>query len=237
MLKVELHAHTADDPEDRIPYSTCDLIDRAAALGYDALAITLHNRQLDVRPYAGYAAERGIVLIPGIERTLNGAHILLLNFSSRCEEVESFEDLASLRASESGLVVAPHPFFPIHGIGWQMSRHAGLFDAVEYNAMYTSTLNFNEEGARWARQYGKPLVGNGDIHRLEQLGTTYSLVDADRDPASICAAIAAGRVQIQTKPLTWPAAVRIFSSIATAPFLAPRAPEPKPQPSRVAVIQ
>jgi hypothetical protein len=30
MLKVELHTHTSDDPVDRIPYTTCELIDRAA---------------------------------------------------------------------------------------------------------------------------------------------------------------------------------------------------------------
>jgi predicted metal-dependent phosphoesterase TrpH len=234
VLKVELHSHTGDDPVDRIPYSTCDLIDRAATLGYDALAITLHDRQLDVRPYAGYAAERGMVLIPGIERTLEGRHVLLLNFSRRCEEVESFQDLAALRASEpGGLVVAPHPFFPVHGIGGRMSEYPDLFDAVEFNAMYTTTLNFNDRGARWAREYRKPIVGNGDIHRLEQLGTTYSLVDAERDPGSICAAIAAGRVQLKTNPLTWPVAVRIFTSIIGASLI-PKADE-TPQPTRVTV--
>ena len=61
MLKVELHTHTSDDPVDRIPHSTIELIDRAAARGYDAMAITLHDRQLDVEPFAGYAAQRGIV--------------------------------------------------------------------------------------------------------------------------------------------------------------------------------
>ncbi len=52
MLKVELHTHTADDPYDDVPHSTIELIDRAATLGYDALAVTLHDRQLDVRPFA-----------------------------------------------------------------------------------------------------------------------------------------------------------------------------------------
>ena len=60
MLKVELHAHTADDPVDRIPHTAVQLIDRAAQLGYGALAITLHERQLDVAPLAPYAAERGL---------------------------------------------------------------------------------------------------------------------------------------------------------------------------------
>ena len=112
MVKVDLHTHTADDPLDWIPYSTHDLIDRAAALGFGALAVTLHDRQLDVQPLAPYAAERGLVLIPGIERTIEGRHVLLLNFSSAVEDVRSFADLARLKQREPGLVVAPHPYFP-----------------------------------------------------------------------------------------------------------------------------
>src|SRR6266545_3989596 len=97
MLKIELHTHTADDPFDRIPHTTIQLIDRAAALGYDALAVTLHDRQLDIRPLMSYAADRNIVLIPGIERTIQGRHVLLLNFSSATEDIRTFEDLAALR--------------------------------------------------------------------------------------------------------------------------------------------
>lgn len=219
MLKVELHAHTSDDPLDRIPHSTFALIDRAAAAGYDAVAITLHDRQLDIAPFREYASARRLVLIPGIEREIRGCHVLLLNYSTQSEQVTSFDDLARLRSRERGLVVAPHPFFPIRGVGRNLTRHADLFDAVEYNAMYTRSLNFNRAAERWARRYNKPLVGNGDIHRLEQLGTTYSLVDAERDPASICAAIVAGRVQLVTRPLTWPAAVRIFTSMITSAVL------------------
>src|SRR6185295_3384320 len=111
MLKADLHIHTADDPADPIPYSTFDLIDRAAQLGYDVLAITLHDRQLDTAPFRDYAASRGIVLVPGIERTIHGRHVLLLNYSRAAESVNAFEDLVRLREREHGLVIAPHPFF------------------------------------------------------------------------------------------------------------------------------
>ena len=132
MLKVELHTHTSDDPLDRVPYTTHDLIDRAAALGYDALAVTLHDRQLDVRPFEGYALERGIVLIPGIERTVEGRHVLLLNFASGAEDVQTFEDVRRLKQREPGLVIAPHPFFPAGAsLRRWMNRYADLFDAVE----------------------------------------------------------------------------------------------------------
>jgi predicted metal-dependent phosphoesterase TrpH len=226
MLKVDLHTHTADDPVDRIPHSTFELIDRAATLGYDALAITLHERQLDVRRWLPYAAERGIVLIPGIERSIQGRHVLLLNFKRGAEDVRTFDDLAQLKRRQSGLVIAPHPFFPSSSaLGRDLERHAELFDAVEYNAMFTAELNFNRRAERWAARHGKPVVGNGDIHRLYQLDTTYSLVDAEPDPQAICAAIAAGRVQVESRPLSWPVAVRIIASLVFRELVPDRAVE------------
>jgi predicted metal-dependent phosphoesterase TrpH len=218
VLKVELHTHTADDPIDRIPHSTTELIDRAADHGYDAVAITLHDRQLDVAPWLPYAKARGVVLIPGIERTIGGKHVLLLNFSAAAEDVQTFEDVVALKRSERGIVVAPHPFFPFGTcLGRRlMERYAELFDAVEYNAMFTLGANFNRAAERWARAYRKPMVGNGDVHRLQQLGSTYSLVDAPPDPAAICDAIREGRVQVHARPLPWVTAAWVMGQLFAA---------------------
>jgi len=181
MMKVDLHTHSADDPSDRIAYTTHELIDRAAERGFDALALTLHDKQLDTAPYRAFAAARGIVLVPGIERTIEGRHVLLLNYSRASESVDSFADLARLKQHERGLVIAPHPFFPARSaLRGCLTKHAGLFDAVEWNAMFMPYVNFNAFAERWAHRHRKPMVGNGDVHRLEQLGTTYSLVDAER---------------------------------------------------------
>jgi predicted metal-dependent phosphoesterase TrpH len=221
VLKVELHAHTGDDPIDRLTYTTPQLIDRAADLGYDALAITLHDRQLDLEPFAAQAEARGLVLIPGIERTIQGKHVLLLNFSrAGAEAVTSFDDLARLKQREQGLVVAPHPFFPsatcLRGL---MDLHADLFDAVEYNAMFVRGANFNRAAQRWARAHRKPMVGNCDVHRLHQLGTTWSMVDAERNPASICNAIARGHVRLVAQPHSWPGAARLLADILVGGML------------------
>jgi predicted metal-dependent phosphoesterase TrpH len=199
---------------DRIPYTTLQLIDRAAELNYDALAITLHDRQLDIASFADYAAERGVTLIPGIERTIEGKHVLLLNFRRGAEQVSSFEDLARLKQRQRGLVVAPHAFFP-HPTCLRrlMNEHAALFDAVEWNAMFTSSVNFNIAARRWAREHGKPLVGNGDVHRLRQLGTTYSLVDAEPDPTAICEAVLAGKVEVVAGPLSAVAAAALMGDL------------------------
>ena len=145
--------------------------------------------------------------------------MLLLNFSCKAEDVRTFADLARLKRREAGLVVAPHPFFPSRmSLMGRLNRHPDLFDAVEYNAMHTASLNFNAPAERWARAHGKPMVGNGDVHRLAQLGTTYSLVDAERDPSAICQAITAGRVRVVHQPLRWATAIRIIASIVTPSF-------------------
>jgi predicted metal-dependent phosphoesterase TrpH len=231
VLKVELHAHSADDPLDAIPHTTTQLIERAAEMGYDALALTLHDRQLDLGPYACFARERGVTLIPGIERTIQGKHVLLLNFRRGAEDVNSFDDLARLKEREPGLVIAPHPFFPgstcLRGL---LDRHRPLFDAVEYNGMFTSTLNFNIPAVRWAHVHGRPMVGCGDVHRLRQLGTTFSLIDAEPDANEICAAIRAGKVHVEATARSWASAIGIMADLTITEVLPAgfwqQAPEP-----------
>jgi predicted metal-dependent phosphoesterase TrpH len=203
VLKVDLHLHTGDDPLDRILHSGRDLVDRASTLGFGALAITLHDALFDAGRLAAYAHERGIVLIPGVERTIRGRHVLLLNFpASAVERVRSLDDLAGLRASGDGLVIAPHPFFPDRScLGAALDAYGHLFDAVEWSYFWTRQFDFNSRAARWARTNGKPLVGNSDMHDLRQLGRTHSLVQADAHADAICAAVRDGRVRVSTEPV------------------------------------
>lgn len=215
MLKVDLHIHTADDPIDRIPHSSIELIDRAAELGYGAIAITLHDRQIETDELTEYARKRGVVLIPGIERTVRGRHVLLLNFPAVAESVENFDDIAVLKVRfPNGLVVAPHPFFPhsncLRGLA---DRYAQLFDAVELNGFFTRMLDFNRRAIKWARRRGKPVVANSDAHRMYLFGRSYSLVDAEPAPDAICRAIKAGRVEVRLDPISTWEAVKYFGAL------------------------
>ena len=62
-------------------------------------------------------------------------------------------------------------------------------------------------------------MGNGDIHRLGQLGTTWSLVDAEPDPDAICAAIKAGRVDVRTEPVSFPRLVYLLATVLPSSIL------------------
>ena len=231
MLKVELHAHTAQDPCDYVPHTTRELIDRASGLGYGALAITLHDRHYDPAPDQAYAQARGLLLIQGIERTIAGRHVLLINFPRESEAVGSFDDLRALkRRFPQGLVIAPHAFYPIgSAMGTDTDRHAELIDAVEVNSVFTSWLDFNARAVRWARARGKPMVGNTDLHLLEQMGTTYTLVDVPdgADADTICEAIRAGRVELRSSALSIVRAASFLSRMVVGGWigrLRPRRP-------------
>jgi predicted metal-dependent phosphoesterase TrpH len=223
VLKAELHAHTADDPRDYIPHSATELIERAAQLGYGALAVTLHDRSLDITDLAPFARSRGICLIRGIERAIEHKHVLLLNFGDEAEQVDDFDALAELRqANPGGLVIAPHPFYPGKScVGHTLDRRPDLFDAVELNAFYTSAVDtFNTAALRCAERHGKPVVANADVHRLRQLGRTYSLVHAEPNPDAVCEAIRAGRVEIRTAPLSTREAIFHLGALASREALA-----------------
>ena len=204
MLKVELHAHTADDRADRVAHTARDLIRHAISLQYNALAITLHDTQNDMTRDAAWARDQGLVLLRGIERTIQGVHTLLINFPAEASmRVRRFDDVPGIKAAHpQGLVVVPHAFYPVtSAMGRRLEAHAGWVDAIEVSAMYTRHVNFNGRAIEWARAHRKPLVGNTDLHHLAQMGTTYTLVDAEPSADAICEAIRAGRVEIRTTPL------------------------------------
>ncbi len=214
VLKIDFHTHTADDPVDHIRHSTYELIDRAVALGFDALAVTLHDRQLGDQCLRDYAAERGMLLLPGVERSIGGKHILLINFPVAAERARSFDEVRQLKARTNGLVIAPHPFYPDPScLRGRMDEYTDLFDAVEWSYFWTHGVNFNAEARRWARERGKPLVGNSDLHDLRQLGRTHSWVRAERDTDAVCEAVRAGLVRVQTEPVPPTELVRVFGGM------------------------
>jgi predicted metal-dependent phosphoesterase TrpH len=207
-----------------VTHSTRELVEHAMALGYHALAVTLHDTQHDSTRDAAWARERGFVLLPGIERTVQGKHVLLINFPPPATAaVRRFDDIPRLKAAHPrGLVVVPHAFYPIgSAMGVRLDAHGAWVDAVEINAMYTRYVNFNGRAIEWARAHHKPLVGNTDLHLLAQMGTTYTLVDAPPDPDAICEAIRQGRTEVRTTPLPALKAARLFPQMLLGGLLPP----------------
>jgi len=210
ILKIDLHTHTSEDPSEPIPYDTFQLIDRASERDYDVIAITNHNTVTYNQEVAKYAEHRGILLLPGIELRIPRKHILIINPSFQIVPRDiQVEELATIKSPNS-LLIAPHPFFPGgSSLGTMLLKHISFFDAVEFCHCYNHSINFNKKAIDVAGRYNLPLVGTSDCHNLREFGTTYSLVEAEKNPYSVINAVKEGKIEIKTTPLSIPAMSRI----------------------------
>jgi len=208
-LKADLHLHTNEDPKDSVKYSAKQLIDQAHQKGFDVLAITNHDQVTYDNYLAEYAKERGILLIPGAEATINQKHVLLLNMDYSLHRIRTFADL-KLHKDGTGLIIAPHPFFPsFTSLNSELEQHLDIFDAIEYSYYYLQEINFNKKAEELAKEFSLPLIGTSDAHFLWQIGTTYSLIEAEKDLEAVIAAIKEGKVEVVTGPLSLTRASRI----------------------------
>lgn len=206
MVKIEFHSHSNDDPRDYIYYSTEALIDECIAQGYHALAITLHGAVLDRQAAYDYAHARNFLLIPGVEKYVEGKEVLLYNVTpGEVSGKMTFSDLRRLRErkGEELLVIAPHPYFPgrqcLHS---QLEMNIDLFDAIEWCNFYLPSINFNRRAAQIAHQYNKPLIATGDIHSLNNLGRCFCTLDiTEPSLPAIFEAVRQGRFENTLVPL------------------------------------
>src|SRR2546425_5283241 len=109
-LRADLHIHT-NEAEPFIAYNARDVIARAAREGYRVLTISNHDTLTFSDELAAYARDLGIVLIPGVEATVEGRHVLVYNADVAVDKLRTFADLRRYRTPD-WLVVPPHPFFP-----------------------------------------------------------------------------------------------------------------------------
>lgn len=206
MIKIDLHMHSSEDPYDGLAYPATALIDKAAALGYGAIAITLHDTVLEDERYFAYAQQKGVLLIRAVEWTIQTLDVLLYNVTQ--QEVDalcSFEDLLAFRQARGAeiLVIAPHPFYPIRkSLRHRLVEHIDLFDAIEHAQLHLPWLNFNPRAVRVAQQYQKPIVATSDAHNLWMFGRHYTLVDAAPNQRAIFDAIRQNRLEWHSPPVT-----------------------------------
>lgn len=194
-LKTNLHFHSKEDPEDTIPYTLQEGIDEAARLNFDVLATTLHNKYGYTDEVARYAADRGVLLIPGIEKTIQGCHVVLLNCNRDAESIASFQDLGKYRhIHPECFVLAVHPYYFIYSLNHRLEQYTNLFDGVEWSWYYSSwSCEANDKAASFARSHRLPFIATSDTHCLRYLNRSYAIIDTPtKDVSGVLAALKKG---------------------------------------------
>ncbi len=202
-IKTNLHLHTSDDPEDAIDYDFYEAMDRAAALGFGAVALTCHNKFIDNPDYGTYALKLGLLLIRGIEKEVEDKHVVILNADKATEDIETFEELAEYKKRRPEIfILAPHPYFlASYCLGKNLNENIALFDAVEYSWFYSKMVNLNKKAEAIAQKNDLPFIAASDTHRLEFLDKSYAVIEIEeKNPAALFEAVRNGKFQNVSAP-------------------------------------
>jgi predicted metal-dependent phosphoesterase TrpH len=214
-LRADLHVHTQEG-EAPITYDAREIITRAAREGYRVLSITNHDTITFNAELAAYAHDHGVLLIPGVEATVEGRHVLVYNADVEADKLRTFADLRRYRTPD-WLIAAPHPFFPAsYCLRERLWQEIDLFDAIEFSHFYTPRVDFNRAAVKLAGAVGLPLMGTSDSHLDEQFGTTFSLIESDLSVDSVLSAIKRGRLGIVSRPLSVGRCISILARHALA---------------------
>jgi predicted metal-dependent phosphoesterase TrpH len=203
MLKAQLHIHINEDPEDNIDYSIYEVIETAKKQKFDIIAITMHDKYFKNPKAIKYAKNKGIILIPGIEKRIQKKHVLIYNANKKIEKIETFKELSKYKENNPNcLIIAPHPFYYVKEcLKSKIKKHLNLFDAWEFSFFYCKLINPNMKLIKRSKMCKKPVIGTSDVHDLNYFSKTYTLIDAKKNTIDIINAIKNNKVGIVTSPL------------------------------------
>jgi predicted metal-dependent phosphoesterase TrpH len=205
VLSVELHCHSALSYDGRDPVEL--LLEQAAAVGLDAIAVTDHDEIDASLEAADKASEYGLLGIPGMEVTSAAGHVLALGVEEAVPQGLSFAETLTRIRQLGGLAVVPHPFQESRsGVMANVDRDTlATADAIEVYNSRLLTGRANRQAERFAKEYSLPMTAGSDAHISEMVGQAVTKVETDGEETvdAILDAIRRGDTAVEGKRTPW----------------------------------
>jgi predicted metal-dependent phosphoesterase TrpH len=205
VLSVELHCHSAASYDGRDSVDL--LLEQAAAVGLDAIAVTDHD-EIDASLEAvDLAPEYDLLGIPGMEVTTSAGHVLALGVREAVPEGLSFTETLDRIHALDGLAVVPHPFQESRsGVMAHIDRETlATADAIEVYNSRLLTGRANRQAERFADEYDLPKTAGSDAHISEMVGQAVTRVDTGGEASveAVLDAIRRGDTTVEGKRTPW----------------------------------
>ena len=199
-LKLDLHVHSVYS-EDSV--NTIDVIVKTLKeQGFQGYAISDHDTLDGVKE----ALERnsGLVVIPALEVSSKGAHILALEPTEPVKIGLIASETVDIIHNQGATAVLAHPFgFPRSWVKMNQIGEAG-FDAIEVansaQIPYSYIRDLNKD---LADKLSLPYTGGSDSHIPETLGRAFTVVESpSTDVNDIIKSIKKGHTEVFGKGIT-----------------------------------
>ncbi len=196
-LKIDLHVHTCYSIDAGTTLK--EVVVYAKKRGLDGVAVTDHD---SIEGALKLAKKHDFLIIPGVEVSTRRGHVLALNVTTPVPpKLSPFETIQIIH-DMGGIAVAAHPTTMYKGgIRRQITSN---FDAIE--VINSSTFPFflsTYLGRRLAVRLNLPQTAGSDSHYPSDIGTAYTLIDADSEVDEVINAIKKGATVPFGKPIPW----------------------------------
>jgi predicted metal-dependent phosphoesterase TrpH len=191
-LRIDLHVHTRFSRD--AVNSFHDINTACKRLGLDGYAVCDHDTIEGLRG----GDPQGLIIVPGLEVSARGAHILSLDPVEVVPSGLSLVETVERIHSQGATAVLAHPrALPRSFVSLRGAGEAG-FDAIEVantaQIPFGLVMSWNRD---LARRLGLPETGGSDAHFPETIGRSYTVVESDsRDPKDVIKAIKLGRTRV-----------------------------------------
>jgi hypothetical protein len=194
-----IHAHTTNSDGALAPQ---EVVDDYAARGYGFLMIADHDWLTD--PAA--LDPRGMALIPGVEVTARGPHILHVNATQALPPHADRQKVLDAIQTDGGFAVVNHPNWErsySHCRQEWLESWTGYLGIEIYNAVVRRQEGSPLATDRWDRLLGQGRrvwgFANDDMHLPEDAGQAWNVIQCEsRDGADVLRCLREGRFYAST---------------------------------------
>lgn len=188
-LRIDLHVHTRWSPDARM--TPADVVERAAELGLDRVAVTDHGEIDGARRALALDSRRVIV---GEEIRCRGRTELIgLFLTERIPDGLPVEETAERIRDQGGIVYAPHPWAYLVAPARRARLAVGAADVVEVFNSRAFLEMWNRKAASTARSRGLAGAASSDAHFVHELGRAWTEVPEFEGPGGLLEALRRGR--------------------------------------------
>ncbi len=148
------------------------IIKTAEKMGLKGIAITDHDT---VKFHKRVKIETGILIVPGIEISTEGGHVIGLGVRENIQKRMTLEETVEKIREEGGEVVMAHPYdFMRKGVGKRMEKLQNVIIETQNGATFIQ--KFNEKAKQYAQKNKLGETGGSDAHRIKDIGMAYTRV-------------------------------------------------------------
>ena len=208
-LKIDLHLHTTISNDSQIT------LDEAIAMckvrGLDGFAVCDHDHMTEI-PYE-VSRETDLVIVPGMEISAKGSHILAFDISDPIPMNMSVPDTVKRIHMQSGIAILAHPFSVFRTWVNRSEIIEANFDLIEvanaYQYPYNMMFNMNR---KLAEELDLPMTGGSDAHKASAVGRAYTVLDVEsRDVEGVLSALRSGKTKPEGRGVSLRDRIKLFS--------------------------